>query len=101
MIMNNVYRCLLGVGQYVLAISCGPTELAKKVCPRLRDSACWCRTNFFGKLCKCSKCHSFLPAGQTFKAHRLVLAACSTHFATIFNHTPVSAPLNNQVQDLT
>ena len=34
------------------------TELAKKVCPRLRDSACWRgaeitqpRTNFFGQLC--------------------------------------------------
>ena len=34
------------------------TELAKKVCPRLRDSACWHSeeitqpwTNFFGQLC--------------------------------------------------
>ena len=34
------------------------TELAKKVCPRLSDSACWrsgeitqLRTNFFGQLC--------------------------------------------------
>jgi hypothetical protein len=35
--------------------------------------------------------------GQTFKAHRLVLAACSTHFANLFNHTPVTAPLNNQL----
>ena len=62
MIMNNVYRYLLGVGQYVLAISCGPTELAKKVCPRLRDSACWHsgeitqpRTNSFGHLCPLSE----------------------------------------------
>ena len=37
------------------------TELVKKVCPRLRDSACWLsgeitqpRTNFFGLLCTSS-----------------------------------------------
>ena len=35
-------------------------------------------------------------SGQTFKAHRLVLAACSTHFENLFNNTPVNAPLNNQ-----
>ena len=37
------------------------TELAKKGCPSLHDSACWCsgeitqpRANFFGQLCKTS-----------------------------------------------
>ena len=32
-------------------------------------------------------------AGESFKAHRLVLAACSTHFAKIF----ANAPLNGQL----
>ena len=31
--------------------------------------------------------------GESFKAHRLVLAACSTHFSKIFS----SAPLNGQL----
>ena len=35
--------------------------------------------------------------GQIFKAHRLVLSACSTHFQTLFSHTPINAPINNQL----
>ena len=46
------------------------TELAKKMCPRLRDSACWRsdeitqpRINFFGQL-RISPCASLLPRGE-------------------------------------
>ena len=41
--------------------------------------------------------NSTLIAGQTFKAHRLVLAACSTHFANLFSHAPVNAPSHTQL----
>jgi hypothetical protein len=37
--------------------------------------------------------YSIFPVGESFKAHRLVLAACSTHFSKIF----ANAPLNGQL----
>ena len=47
------------------------TELAKKVCPRLRDSACWRSgettqpmTHFFGQLCNISNSSGYIrPPG--------------------------------------
>ena len=45
-------------GSFQLELGLAYTEFAKKVCPRLRDSACWRsgeitqpKTNFFGQLC--------------------------------------------------
>ena len=34
-----------------------------------------------------------LPSGESFKAHRLVLAACSTHFSKLFQNSPLNGQL--------
>ena len=62
-------------------------------------------SHFFAKVFSkdCPVCGGFANrmfldfAGQTFKAHRLVLAACSTHFANLFSHAPVNAPTHSQL----
>ena len=72
------------------------TELAKKVCPRLRDSTCWRsgeitqpRTNFFGQLCR-------MP--NRFKAYRVHTSALKT--ANIFSHRRTTSSKKISAQQL-
>lgn len=40
-----------------------------------------------------TKCLFFFLSGKTFKAHKLILAACSKHFQEIFEATPLGSSL--------